>query len=85
MKIKWPRIESATHYMSVGSARPLEDAARIAWRELISWMSELGWQEDIAYQMLTQVGEMTLGNIVDPNYSMVAKIQKKYADFFINR
>ncbi|MGE4483565.1 MAG: acetamidase/formamidase family protein [Oscillospiraceae bacterium] len=84
MNTQWPRIESATHYMAVGSARPLEDAARIAWCELISWMTELGWEKEHAYQMLSQVGEMTLGNMVDPNYSMVAKIEKKYADYFIN-
>ena len=85
MKTKWPRIESATHYMAVGSARPLEDAARIAWCELISWMSELGWDKTHAYQMLTQVGEMSLGNMVDTNYSMVAKIKKTYADYFKDR
>jgi len=80
MKPAWPRIESPTHYMAVGCARPLEDAARIAWCELIAWMAELGWDKMHAYQMLTQVGEMTLGNMVDPNYSMVAKIEKRYAD-----
>jgi len=85
MKTSWPRIESGTHYMAVGSARPLEDAARIAWRELIAWMEELGWDKIHAYQMLTQVGEMTLGNMVDPDYSMVAKIEKRYADYFISK
>ena len=80
MNTRWPRIESGTHYMAVGSARPLEDAARIAWCELISWMQEKGWDRIHAYQALTQVGEMSLGNMVDPNYSMVAKIEKKYVD-----
>jgi len=83
MKTSWPRIESPTHYMAVGSARPMEDAARIAWCELISWMEEMGWDKMHAYQMLTQVGEMTVGNMVDPNYSMVAKIEKRFADYFI--
>ncbi|MCL2059061.1 MAG: acetamidase/formamidase family protein [Oscillospiraceae bacterium] len=82
MSTGWPRIESPTHYMAVGSVRPLEDAARIAWRELITWMAEKGWDEVHAYQMLTQVGEMSLGNMVDTNYSMVAKIEKRYADYF---
>lgn len=82
MKTRWPRIESETHYMAVGSARPMEDAARIAWCELISWMEEMGWDKMHAYQMLTQVGEMTVGNMVDPNYSMVAKVEKRFADCF---
>jgi len=85
MKTSWPRIESPTHYMAVGSARPLEDAARIAWCELISWMEEMGWDRIHAYQMLTQVGEMSVGNMVDPNYSMVAKVEKQYADHFKKR
>ena len=85
MNTKWPRIESQTQYMVVGCARPLEDAARIAWCELIAWMEEKGWDRLHAYQALTQVGQMTLGNMVDPNYSMVAKIDKKYADYFLNK
>jgi len=84
MNTKWPRIESPTHYITVGSARPLEDAARIAWKELICWMEEKGWDRIHAYQALTQVGQMSLGNIVNPNYSMVAKIEKKYMDYFLN-
>ena len=79
-----PRIESPSHYMAVGSVRPLEDAARIAWCELISWLKEMGWNRPHAYQMLSQAGEMTLGNMVNPNYSMVAKVEKRIADYFKN-
>jgi len=85
MNTRWPRIESPTHYMAVGSVRPMEDAARIAWLELISWMGEIGWDRMHAYQMLTQVGEMSLGNMVDTNYSMTARIEKRYADYFIKQ
>jgi amidase len=41
-KLDWPRIESPDAYMAVGSARPMEDAARIAYGELIVWMVEMG-------------------------------------------
>src|SRR5262249_58796631 len=34
----WPRLESDTHIMSIGSARPLEDAFRIAQHDLIQWV-----------------------------------------------
>ncbi|WP_138420467.1 acetamidase/formamidase family protein [Aquibacillus sediminis] len=77
-EIKWPRIESDTEYMVVGSARPMEDAARIAYAELIDWMVELGWEKFEAYQALTQIGNLYVGNMVDTYYSLVAKIQKKY-------
>ncbi len=77
--IRWPRIETADFLMAVGSARPLEDAARIAWKELITWLAD-DYQFDVleAYQLLGLVGKMRLGNMVDPNYSMVAKIAKRW-------
>jgi amidase len=78
-KINWPRIESSTEFMVVGSARPMEDAARIAYAELIEWLEELGWDKWEAYQALTQIGELYVGNMVDTYYSLVAKIDKKYA------
>ncbi len=77
--INWPRIESPTELMAVGSARPMEDAARIAYAELIEWMMELGWDQLEAYQALTQIGKLYVANMVDTNYSLVAKIEKKYA------
>ncbi|MFM9279321.1 acetamidase/formamidase family protein [Paenibacillus jiagnxiensis] len=77
-EIHWPRIESETELMVVGSARPMEDAARIAYAELIGWMVELGWDQWEAYQALTQIGKLHVGNMVDTNYSLVAKIEKKY-------
>ena len=36
--IDWPRIVSPTAIMVVGSARPMEDAARIAYTELVKWL-----------------------------------------------
>jgi amidase len=77
--LAWPRIESPDELMTVGSARPMEDAARIAYTELIIWMEELGWDRWEAYEALTQIGSMYVGNMVDTTYSLVAKIAKRYA------
>ena len=79
-KITWPRIESPDEYMVVGSARPMEDAARIAYAELIEWMMEFGWDRLDAYQALTQVGKLYCANMVDTYYSMVAKVNKSFAE-----
>jgi amidase len=58
----------------------MEDAARIAYAELIDWMVEdMGWKRFEAYQALTQIGKLHVGNMVDTYYSLVAKIEKKYA------
>ena len=85
-QITWPRIESpdtaesCAEYMVVGSARPMEDAARIAYAELIEWMAEFGWDRIDAYQALTLAGKLYCANMVDTNYSMVAKVDKKLAE-----
>ena len=79
-QITWPRIESPEEYMVVGSARPMEDAARIAYAELIDWMMEFGWDRIDAYQALTHAGKLYCANMVDTNYSMVAKVAKALAE-----
>jgi acetamidase/formamidase len=75
----WPRLENDTHVMSVGSARPLEDAFRIAQVDLVQWLAgEFGMDKLDAYQLLTQASETPVANVVDPNYSIVTKIRKEY-------
>lgn len=77
--IEWPRIESPDALMVVGSARPMEDAARIANTELVLWLeSDYGFERWDAYQLLTQAGGLYVGNMVDTTYSLVASINKRY-------
>ena len=77
--IEWPRIESEEAIMVVGSARPMEDAARIANTELILWLErEYGYDRWDAYQLLTQAGGLYVGNMVDTTYSLVASVAKKH-------
>lgn len=79
--IKWPRIVSDEFLMVAGSARPLDAAARIAWHELIEWMTlDYGMERIQAYHLLGQVGRMRLGNMVDPKYTMVAKCPRKFLE-----
>lgn len=78
-EIEWPRIESDERIMVVGSARPMEDAARIAYAELILWLEEEhGFDRWDAYQLLTQAGGLYVGNMVDTTYSLVASISKSF-------
>lgn len=78
----WPRIENPTHIMVAGSARPLMDALRIAQVELIKWLvTDYGFDKWEALQVLSQVGTMRVGNVVDPNYTIVAKFPKKYLPY----
>ena len=75
----WPRLESDTHIMSAGSARPLEDAFRIAQHDMVSWVAELcGLDRLDAYQLVTQAVESPLANVCDTNYTSIAKMAKRY-------
>jgi amidase len=78
-KIRWPRMEDAEDIMVAGSARPLVDAFRIAQVELIEWLvAEYGFEKIEAYQVVSQVGHTRVANVVDPNYTIVAKFPKRY-------
>lgn len=78
-EIEWPRLETEDKIMAIGSARPLEDATRIAYRELVLWMArEYGYDQWDAYMMLSQCGKVRLGNFVDPKYTVAAGVEKKY-------
>jgi acetamidase/formamidase len=78
-KIAWPRIENADYIMTVGSVRPLSDALRIASVEMIEWLEkEYRFNRWDAYQVVSQLAEVRVGNMVDPNYSVVVKIPKRH-------
>ena len=75
----WPRLEDDDYLMSTGSVRPLEDAYRVSQRDLILWVAgEYRMDMLDAYQLLSQVGESPVGNVVDTNYTFVAKAPKRY-------
>ncbi|MFF4710893.1 acetamidase/formamidase family protein [Streptomyces eurythermus] len=75
----WPRLESDTHIISTGSARPLEDAFRISQLDLVRWLvRDYGFSELDAYQFATQTVESPLANVCDTNYTCVAKLRKEW-------
>src|ERR1041384_2955329 len=78
-KIAWPRFENNREIMALGAYRPLDDALRIAFTELIGWIhNETGMSELDAYQLLSQVGKVHVTEMVDPNYVIIASVDKKY-------
>jgi amidase len=73
----WPRIENDEWLMSVGAGRPLEDAARIAYKDMVRWVREKsGLSEMDAYQFVSQNARAPIVQIVDPNYTVLVKIAK---------
>jgi acetamidase/formamidase len=73
----WPRLEDDTFIMTTGSARPLEDAFRVAHAEMVHWVSELtGLSSLDSYQLVSQAALTPIANVVDTNYTVVAKVPK---------
>ena len=63
--------------MCTGSTRPLEDAYRVSQRDLVTWTSTLLCLDVLdALQLVSQVGQAPVANVVDTNYTMVAKLPK---------
>ncbi len=74
----WPRFESDDSIMVAGSARPLEDAFRIAHAELVRWImagARLSLLD--AYQLVSQGSHSQIANVCDPNYTVVAQFPKR--------
>jgi acetamidase/formamidase len=78
-RIAWPRLEDAEHLMVAGSARPLSDALRIAFVELIDWLvADYGFAKADALQVVSQLAVVRVANMVDPLYTVVAKFPKRF-------
>jgi amidase len=76
-RIRWPRIEDDTHIMVAGSVRPLDGALRIAYVELIEWLvHDYGFELMEAYQVVSQAGTVRVANMVDPNFTVIARFPK---------
>ena len=72
-----PRIENADEIMFVGSGRPLEDAARVAFKAMIGWVREAsGMSEMDAYQFVSQNAKAPIIQLVDPQYTVLVKVEK---------
>jgi len=73
----WPRLETDTAVMSIGCARPLDDAYRIAHHDMVAWVGSLtGMGVLDTYQLVSQVGRAPIGNVCDPNYTLLATVDK---------
>jgi amidase len=73
----WPRVESETHIMVLGSARPLLQALQHATTDMQKWlMADYGFSERAAQAYMGQALEYEVANVVDPNFTVVAKVRK---------
>jgi amidase len=75
--IHWPRAEDETFVMAVGNARPLDQAVQHATTELLRLLQEgYGLDYRAGSALLGQFMRYEIGNVFDPAYTVVAKVEK---------
>ena len=77
--MSWPRIETADSLVTVAMATPLEEAGRLALRDMILWLSELtGLSKREAFFLVGLAGHARPGQFQVPLYSMRCIMPKAY-------
>jgi amidase len=75
----WPRGETADSIFTVGNARPLDQALQHATTEMLDWLrGDYGLSALAASHLMGQVVRYEVGNVFDPAYTMVCRIEKKW-------
>ena len=75
----WPRIETADQLVTVAVACPLEEALRLALRDMILWVEELtGLSKRDAYLLIGIAGHARPGQAQVSLYSMRCLMPKKH-------
>ena len=78
-EINWPRAENAAYILTIGNARPLDQALQHATTEMIRCLQEdFGLDEQATHILLGQCVEYEVGNVFDPAYTMVCKLKKQF-------
>jgi amidase len=76
-RIGWPRAENADTLMTIGNARPLDQALQHATTEMVRWLQDgYGLDGPGANLLLGMCVEYEVGNVFDPAYTMVCKVRK---------
>jgi len=78
-EMTWPRIENQSHIMTLATARPAEDAFRIALAEMLLWLeAAYGLARGEAFLLLGQVLEARVTQFVNPTFTYVLKVARQY-------
>jgi acetamidase/formamidase len=68
MKLEWPRIETATHWIATGFDEDLNEAMKIATREAVNFLAGqkmVALSRDEAYALTSMVGDCRVSQVVD--------------------
>ncbi len=75
--IKWPRAETPTHYIAMGLNEDLDQAAKLATREMIDFLvAEKGLSRDDAYVLCSLAVDLHVTQLVDQTKGVHAMLPK---------
>jgi acetamidase/formamidase len=76
-RLRWPRAETPTHYIAMGLDPDLDEAARLATREMVDFLvAEKKMTRDEAYMLCSLAADLRVTQVVDATkgvHAMVAK------------
>ena len=77
MKLRWPRAETETHYITMGIHEDLNEATKMALREMIDFLAtEKHLTRDDAYMLSSVAADLNITQLVDGNKGVHAMIPK---------
>jgi acetamidase/formamidase len=77
LKVKYPRAETLTYYISMGFDDDLSEATRIAVREMINFLvDDKHLSRDDAYMLTSVAGDVDITELVDGNKGVHVMLPK---------
>jgi acetamidase/formamidase len=79
MKLEWPRAETPTHWITMGTDTSLVVATRTAIREMVKFLQETkGITQLQAYQAASMAADLRITQLVDGNVGVHMMIARSY-------
>jgi acetamidase/formamidase len=76
-RLRWPRAETPTHYIAMGLNETLDEATRLATRELVDFLTaEKGLSREEAYMLCSLAADLHVTQAVDATKGVHAMIAK---------
>jgi acetamidase/formamidase len=78
MKLSWPRAETATDYITMGTDEDLAKATRTAIQEMIDFLVDTREMDRMtAYQLTSIAGNVAITQLVDGKVGVHVKMPKE--------
>jgi len=78
MKLDWPRIETPTHWITMGTDTSLTVATKVAISQMVKMLQEMkGITQTQAYQAASMGADLHITELVDQNVGVHMMIAKK--------